>query len=75
MQLSAHTALYSSLAHGHCNSHVTGSGNINIESGRDSNLKGADVEGETITANVGRDLNIISVPDTGESSNKPSRSL
>ncbi|KAB2793096.1 hemagglutinin [Brucella anthropi] len=54
------------------NSHVTGSGNINIESGRDTNLKGAVVEGETITANVGRDLNIISVPDTGESSNKSS---
>src|SRR5690606_7081353 len=54
------------------NTHVTGSGNINIESGRDTNLKGAIVEGETITANVGRDLNIISVPDTGESSNKSS---
>lgn len=54
------------------NTHVTGSGNINIESGRDTNLKGAVVEGETITANVGRDLNIISVPDTGESSNKSS---
>ncbi len=51
------------------NTHVTGTGNINIESGRDTNLKGAVVEGETITANVGRDLNIISVPDTGESSN------
>ncbi|MFK0639799.1 hemagglutinin repeat-containing protein [Ochrobactrum sp. BD22] len=45
------------------NTHVTGPGNINIESGRDTNLKGAVVEGETITANVGRDLNIISVPD------------
>lgn len=54
------------------NSHVTGSGNMNIESGRDTNLKGAVVEGETITANVGRDLNIISVPDTGESSNRSS---
>ncbi|PWU70830.1 hypothetical protein DK867_22640 [Ochrobactrum sp. POC9] len=54
------------------NSHVTGSGNINIESGRDTNLKDAVVESETITANVGRDLNIISVPDTGESSNKSS---
>ncbi|MBM7329372.1 hemagglutinin repeat-containing protein [Agrobacterium sp. S2] len=54
------------------NTHVTGAGNITIESGRDTNLKGAVVEGETITANVGRDLNIISVPDTGESSNKSS---
>ncbi|NKC04963.1 hypothetical protein HED55_22695 [Ochrobactrum haematophilum] len=54
------------------NSHVTGTGDINIESGRDTNLKGAVVEGETITANVGRDLNIISVPDTGESSNESS---
>ncbi|WP_376711360.1 hemagglutinin repeat-containing protein [Pseudochrobactrum lubricantis] len=54
------------------NSHVTGAGDIKLESGRDTNLKGAVVEGETITANVGRDLNIISVPDTGESSNKSS---
>ena len=51
------------------NSHVTGSGNIDIECDRDTNLKGAVVEGETITADVGRDLNIISVPDAGESAN------
>jgi filamentous hemagglutinin len=54
------------------NTHVDGTGDIRIESGRDTNLKGAVVEGETITANVGRDLNIVSVPDTGENSNKSS---
>lgn len=52
------------------NTHVNGTGDVKIESGRDTNLKGAVVEGETITANVGRDLNIVSQADTGESSNK-----
>ncbi len=52
------------------NTHVDGTGDIKIESGRDTNLKGAVVTGETITADVGRDLNIISQKDTGESSNK-----
>ncbi|WP_374883597.1 hemagglutinin repeat-containing protein, partial [Brucella rhizosphaerae] len=52
------------------NTHVNATGNITIESGRDTNLKGAVVEGDTVTADVGRDLNIISVPDTGENSNK-----
>lgn len=51
------------------NSHVTGTGDLTLESGRDTNLKGAVVSGETVTADVGRDLNIISVPDTGSSSN------
>ncbi len=51
------------------NTHVTGSGDINLQSGRDTNLKGAVVSGDTVTADVGRDLNIISVPDTGKSSN------
>lgn len=37
-------------------SHATGSGNINIESGRDTNLKDVVVESETITAIVGGDL-------------------
>ncbi|WP_407865921.1 hemagglutinin repeat-containing protein [Phyllobacterium phragmitis] len=51
------------------NTHVTGTGDIKLESGRDTNLKGAVVSGETVTADVGRDLNIISVPDTGEAKN------
>nr|WP_244491078.1 hemagglutinin repeat-containing protein [Paramesorhizobium deserti] len=52
------------------NTHVLGTGDIKLESGRDTNLKGAVVSGETVTADVGRDLNIVSVPDTGEASSK-----
>lgn len=48
------------------NTHVTGSGDINLQSGRDTNLKGAVVSADTVTADVGRDLNIISVPDAGK---------
>jgi filamentous hemagglutinin len=54
------------------NTHVNGTGDITIKSGRDTNLKGAVVTGDTVTADVGRDLNIVSVPDVGESSNKSS---
>ena len=52
------------------NSHVTGTGDIKLESGNDTTLKGTVVSGQTVTAKVGGDLAIISVPDTGESSNK-----
>ncbi|WP_407865922.1 hemagglutinin repeat-containing protein [Phyllobacterium phragmitis] len=41
------------------NTHVTGTGDIKLESGRDTDLKGTIVSGETVTANVGRDLNIV----------------
>ncbi len=52
------------------NTHVNGTGDIKIESGRDTNIKGGVVTGETITADVGRDLNIVSQADTGKSSNE-----
>ncbi|EIJ46877.1 filamentous hemagglutinin outer membrane protein [Herbaspirillum sp. GW103] len=39
-------------------------GQVNIDSGRDTNLVGATVSGEKVVANVGRDLNIASVQDT-----------
>ncbi|WP_245581874.1 hemagglutinin repeat-containing protein [Phyllobacterium phragmitis] len=52
------------------NTHVIGTGDIKLESGRDTNLKGAVVSGETVTADVGCDLNIVSLPDTGEASSK-----
>lgn len=52
------------------NTHVEGSGDIKIESGRDTNIKGGVVSGETITADVGRDLNIVSEADIGKSSNE-----
>ncbi|MGR9320832.1 hemagglutinin repeat-containing protein (plasmid) [Rhizobium leguminosarum] len=51
------------------NSHVTGRGNITINSGNDTTLKGAVVSGDTIKADIGGDLSIISAPDTGSSAN------
>ncbi|MGO6814595.1 hemagglutinin repeat-containing protein [Rhizobium leguminosarum] len=51
------------------NSHVNGTGDITLESGNDTRLVGAVVSGDTVTANVGGDLTILSVPDTGASSN------
>nr|WP_261338564.1 hemagglutinin repeat-containing protein [Rhizobium leguminosarum] len=51
------------------NSHVTGSGDITISSGNDTTLKGAVVSGDTIKADIGGDLSIISAPDTGSSAN------
>ncbi|WP_261334009.1 hemagglutinin repeat-containing protein [Rhizobium leguminosarum] len=51
------------------NSHVDGAGDITLESGNDTRLAGAVVSGDTVTANVGGDLTILSVPDTGKSSN------
>ncbi|WP_408914422.1 hemagglutinin repeat-containing protein [Brucella pseudogrignonensis] len=46
------------------NSHVTGTGTVAINSGNDTNLRGAVVSGNTVIANVGGDLNIESRPDT-----------
>ncbi|MBB4170808.1 hemagglutinin repeat-containing protein [Rhizobium sp. BK538] len=51
------------------NSHVNGTGDITLESGNDTRLAGAVVSGDTVTANVSGDLTILSVPDTGASSN------
>ncbi|WP_431322670.1 hemagglutinin repeat-containing protein [Rhizobium sp. YTU87027] len=51
------------------NSHVNGTGDVTLESGNDTRLAGAVVSGDTVTANVGGDLTILSVPDTGASSN------
>ncbi|WP_273726743.1 hemagglutinin repeat-containing protein [Brucella gallinifaecis] len=46
------------------NSHISGTGTVAINSGNDTNLKGAVVSGNTVIANVGGDLNIESIPDT-----------
>lgn len=54
----------------HTNTHITGTGAIVVESGRDTMLSGAVVAGDTVTADVGRDLTIISVPDTGRSKDR-----
>lgn len=52
------------------NSHVSGTGDIVIQSGNNTTLAGAVVAGQTVTADIGGDLNIVSVPDTGETTNK-----
>ena len=52
------------------NSHVNGTGGVTLTSGQDTRLAGAVISGDTITAKVGGDLTIASVPDTGESSNR-----
>lgn len=49
------------------NSHVKGTGDINIESGKDTTLKGAVVQGHSVTANIGGDLNIETQLDEGRS--------
>ncbi|QWK81321.1 hemagglutinin repeat-containing protein [Ochrobactrum sp. BTU1] len=46
------------------NTHVTGSGTVYINSGNDTNLRGATVSGETVIADIGGDLNIESQLDT-----------
>ena len=46
------------------NTHVTGSGTVYVQSGNDSNLRGATVSGETVIADIGGDLNIESQLDT-----------
>ncbi|WP_370446618.1 hemagglutinin repeat-containing protein [Pseudovibrio sp. Ad37] len=43
---------------------------VSITSGEDAILKGARVEGETITADIGGDLNIESLQDTASGKNK-----
>ncbi|MEX3922020.1 hemagglutinin repeat-containing protein [Paraburkholderia sp. BR10872] len=43
---------------------IAAANNLSITSGRDTNLRGAEVSGKTVDANVGRDLNIQSVQDT-----------
>ncbi len=49
---------------------VDGAGDVTLQSGRDTTLAGAVVSGGTVTADVGRNLEIASVPDTGTRSNK-----
>ena len=45
---------------------VTASNTFTMTSGRDANLRGAEVAGNTIDANVGRDLNVQSQQDTSK---------
>lgn len=46
------------------NTHVVGTGGVYLQSGTDTNLKGATVTGETVIADIGGDLNIESQLDT-----------
>ncbi|MBB3465232.1 hemagglutinin repeat-containing protein [Rhizobium sp. BK377] len=46
------------------NSHVMGSGAVALNSGNDTTLKGAVVSGNTVIANVGGNLDIVSQQDT-----------
>ncbi|ESH86953.1 filamentous hemagglutinin outer membrane protein [Cupriavidus sp. HPC(L)] len=48
----------------HQNSHVVGTDKVSVTSGRDTNLKGAQLIGDTVEGTIGRDLNIESRQDT-----------
>ncbi|WP_165774376.1 hemagglutinin repeat-containing protein [Herbaspirillum robiniae] len=50
--------------------HLKAGGQASLDSGRDTNLTGATVEGNQVVANVGRDLNIASVQDTSTFASK-----
>ncbi|WP_408128812.1 hemagglutinin repeat-containing protein [Paraburkholderia strydomiana] len=59
-------------ANGHANGNgvtnrdtqINAANTVTLTSGRDTNLRGAEVSGNTVDANVGRDLNIASQQDT-----------
>ncbi|WP_266019351.1 hemagglutinin repeat-containing protein [Brucella intermedia] len=55
---------------GNVNTHVAGSGTVYVNSGNDTNLRGATVSGETVIADVGGDLNIESQLDTATANAK-----
>ena len=46
------------------NTHITASDTLSITTGRDANLAGAQLRGDTVTADVGRNLNIVSQQDS-----------
>ncbi len=46
------------------NTHIAGTDSVSIKSGADTTFKGATVEGNQVTANVGGNLNIESLQDT-----------
>jgi len=72
--------LGASTAHGHANGNsvtnrdtqITASDTLSMTSGRDTNLRGAEVSGNTVNASVGRDLNIQSQQDTSTYDSKQS---
>lgn len=52
------------------NTHVTAGNTLTLQSGGDTNLKGAVVDGEQVVANVGGNLNIESLQDTSHYDSK-----
>ncbi|KXF78211.1 hypothetical protein ATN84_23945, partial [Paramesorhizobium deserti] len=51
----------------HINTHVAGPGAVTLNSGKDTNLKGAVISGESVKLDAGGDLNIESQLDTASS--------
>ncbi|WP_321818699.1 MULTISPECIES: hemagglutinin repeat-containing protein [unclassified Paraburkholderia] len=70
--------LAASMAHGNANgqsstnqdTQIAASNMLSLMSGRDTNLRGAEVAGNSIDANVGRDLNVASQQDTSTYASK-----
>ncbi len=54
----------------HKNSHIVGTGTVHTSSGEDTTLAGTVVSANHVEMEVGRDLNITSRSDTGQSSSK-----
>ncbi|MBB3005271.1 filamentous hemagglutinin [Paraburkholderia tropica] len=70
--------LAASMAHGNANgqsstnqdTQIAASNTLSLTSGRDTNLRGAEMAGDSIAANVGRDLNVASQQDTSTYASK-----
>ncbi|UCJ18865.1 hemagglutinin repeat-containing protein [Pseudomonas sp. MM211] len=52
------------------NAYLYAGRDVNFVSGRDTSITGAHVEGENVKGDVGRNITISSVPDTGKASGK-----
>ncbi|WP_245256479.1 hemagglutinin repeat-containing protein [Bartonella tamiae] len=52
------------------NTHIAGTGDITLKSGADTNLNGAVITGDSLKAEIGGNLNIVSPQDTEVSKNK-----
>ncbi|MEQ9727509.1 hemagglutinin repeat-containing protein [Pseudomonas sp. WHRI 8822A] len=52
------------------NAYLYAGRDLNFASGRDTSITGAHVEGENVNGEVGRNLTVSSIPDTGKASGK-----
>ena len=50
----------------HTGTKVVGTESVAIQSGQDTNIMGSQVQGEKVTATIGKDLNITSLQDTND---------